>query len=275
MKLRFLHLMLGAALVPGVALAVNNNAYTDVVGPAGGATTHTVFSSSLNGTASDPTGQATEMVSWGPVTSVSWSMQSQVPSGSASGYADLSFSFVVDGPRSAGLVATSIPIDISGNYVFQGQSNNAGYDGANLLQVGGVGGYSFLASQGGGNCPNNFCSGSYSGQATFTPSGSSPGPLSGTVDLLANIGATTVCSGTNCTPFRSFASINSYIQIDPTWAAANPGYTLVVEAGIGNAPTAAVPETGSPVMMLLGLAVLIGLKRARRSRIAGKRFVIG
>ena len=55
--------------------------------------------------------------------------------------------------------------------------------------------------------------------------------------------------------------LDAYIQIDPTWAHDNPGYTLVMDSGIGASP---VPTPGSSGMMLAGLAALIGVRRSRR-----------
>jgi hypothetical protein len=55
--------------------------------------------------------------------------------------------------------------------------------------------------------------------------------------------------------------LDAYIQIDPTWAQANPGYTLVMDSTIGVSP---VPMPGSSRMMLAGLACLIGIQWVRR-----------
>ena len=54
--------------------------------------------------------------------------------------------------------------------------------------------------------------------------------------------------------------LNATLQLDPGWASANPGYTLVMDPGIGVSP---VPEPGAAAMMLAGLALLAGLRRSR------------
>ena len=55
--------------------------------------------------------------------------------------------------------------------------------------------------------------------------------------------------------------LDAYIQLDPTWAHDNPGYTLLMDASIGVTP---VPEPDSTGLMLAGLMALCGLRRIRR-----------
>jgi len=54
--------------------------------------------------------------------------------------------------------------------------------------------------------------------------------------------------------------LDAYIQIDPTWAASHPGYTLVMDPSIGVSP---VPAPGSAAMMFAGLALLVCMRRSR------------
>jgi len=56
--------------------------------------------------------------------------------------------------------------------------------------------------------------------------------------------------------------LDAYIQIDPAWASAHPGYTLVMDSTIGTSP---VPTPGSAAMMLAGLAMLIGARKSLRN----------
>jgi len=56
--------------------------------------------------------------------------------------------------------------------------------------------------------------------------------------------------------------LDAYIQIDPTWAASHPGYTLATDPRIG---VSAVPAPGSAAMVLAGLALLVCVRRPRSS----------
>jgi len=57
----------------------------------------------------------------------------------------------------------------------------------------------------------------------------------------------------------AYAVVDPFFEIDPTFAAAN-NYSLVLSAGIGNAPPASVPEPSSLVLVgaaLVGMRVLV------------------
>lgn len=56
------------------------------------------------------------------------------------------------------------------------------------------------------------------------------------------------------------AFIDPFIQIDPLWLSANPGYSLTFDAGVGNATVSAVPEPATTALLLFGAGVL-GLRR--------------
>ena len=57
--------------------------------------------------------------------------------------------------------------------------------------------------------------------------------------------------------------IDPYIEIDPIWALANPGYSISVSPGVGN--IASVPEAETYAMMLAGLG-LVGFMAKRRKQ---------
>ncbi len=61
---------------------------------------------------------------------------------------------------------------------------------------------------------------------------------------------------------RSF--IDPIFTIDPTFAAANPGYSLELSAGIGNM-IAPVPEPGTYPLMLAGFALLAFMARRKKN----------
>ena len=59
--------------------------------------------------------------------------------------------------------------------------------------------------------------------------------------------------------------IDPQIFIDPAWLALNPGYSIVVDAAVGNGPSvSAVPEPGSAALLLAGLLGSVGIARLRR-----------
>ena len=60
------------------------------------------------------------------------------------------------------------------------------------------------------------------------------------------------------------AYIDPCIEIDPTWALANPGYSISVSPGVGN--IASVPEAETYAMMLAGLG-LVGFMAKRRKQV--------
>ena len=63
-------------------------------------------------------------------------------------------------------------------------------------------------------------------------------------------------------PALASAEIDPYFQIDPAWAATHPGYSLVFDAGVENAP-AIVPEPAAALLMISGVIALA--VRRRRS----------
>ena len=61
------------------------------------------------------------------------------------------------------------------------------------------------------------------------------------------------------------ARADPYIAIDPTWLAANPGYSLSFSPGIVNAgPGSAAPEPAAWALMLTGFGLVGGAMRRRQ-----------
>lgn len=63
---------------------------------------------------------------------------------------------------------------------------------------------------------------------------------------------------------QSTAFIDPIISIDPDWLALHPGYSVVVDAGVGNGLVAAVPEPDTLWLLLSALPVMAWRKRVRR-----------
>jgi len=55
------------------------------------------------------------------------------------------------------------------------------------------------------------------------------------------------------------AALSEAMYIDPNWAATHPGYTLIIDAGVGNVP--AVPEPSRTVLTLAGLIAMAWIAR--------------
>jgi len=94
-------------------------------------------------------------------------------------------------------------------------------------------------------------------------SGSFFGTLMGATDAYGNgRGSVTVNAFASAAGSRpSWAFIDPAFTIDPTYLAANPGATLTLPPGVGNAVTP-VPEPQALALMLAGLAVLALRRRA-------------
>lgn len=60
--------------------------------------------------------------------------------------------------------------------------------------------------------------------------------------------------------------LDAYVYIDPAWAAANPGYTLVLDPGVGVGP---VPLPPSAWMLLAGLPLVLLRARSKRFEAPG------
>lgn len=63
---------------------------------------------------------------------------------------------------------------------------------------------------------------------------------------------------------QSTAFIDPIISIDPDWMALHPGYSVVVDAAVGNGLVAAVPEPETLWLLLSALPVVAWRKRTRR-----------
>jgi len=81
------------------------------------------------------------------------------------------------------------------------------------------------------------------------------------VELTAVSAASTITTGFAST-YTGMASIDPYIQIAPSFAAANPGYSLEFSPGVYNAPAAA-PEPAAYVPLAAGLLAIASCVRRR------------
>jgi hypothetical protein len=88
-----------------------------------------------------------------------------------------------------------------------------------------------------------------------------PTTYSGKITMTALVGLTDYIGSTSAQ-----AWIDPLISIDPTFLASNPGYSVVISAGIGNAP--AVPEPASWALMIGGFALAGAAIRQRKASIA-------
>lgn len=57
--------------------------------------------------------------------------------------------------------------------------------------------------------------------------------------------------------------VDPYFSIDSSWALAHPGYSIVMEAGVGNAPPSSVPTPASAWLFATALGALSGIARKR------------
>ena len=82
----------------------------------------------------------------------------------------------------------------------------------------------------------------------------------GTIDLEAQADF----YGTYFTAAAAYATVDPLVSIDPTFLAANPGYSLIFAPGVVNA-MAPVPEPGALTLMFSGLLALGVVLRGKRS----------
>jgi len=64
---------------------------------------------------------------------------------------------------------------------------------------------------------------------------------------------------------QSSAFIDPIISIEPEWLSSHPGYSVAVDAGVGNGQVAAIPEPAAMWLVLSALPVVLWRKRALRS----------
>lgn len=91
--------------------------------------------------------------------------------------------------------------------------------------------------------------------------------VSVTIDAIAQGGLTGALTGGGIfTTGTSTVFIDPYIYIDPTFLASNPGYSILVETGVGNsngAPSTSVPEPSTSALLFVGLGI-VWVRRTRQ-----------
>lgn len=221
----------------------NSNAFFTVGQSGVGIFTNVYCNDILNKSCNDTLAMGSAIASSGPMPSLTVSASTGVAAYYERADAGFQYGYSIAGPNSS----VAVPVNITGYYSQVATNNISNYANVRVDVLGSYSSFSFNTYNLSGNH-----SGSFSGQTIVTP-----GYLY-TVTLLAEAGARWGGSAT--------AFIDPYLQINPTWAAANPGYSLTVSDGIGNAaPPSAVPEPATFTLFGLGLIGLVG-RRYRTGR---------
>ena len=213
-----------------------------------------------------------------PIPSVTYTTAAFNPSGqiALSGGGIMTYRFTV-----VAQPFTTVPINFAGIYSSSTSPASAGYGSFTSFLVqtvdSSVSTYSSFQSNFQGACGASTCL-QYTtfNNTTYTSIQSDPSNVSGTFQGALNmltgasgsvIGLVQIAAtaGVNVffVPASATAFIDPYLQIAPSFLAANPGATLTVTPGVGNA-ISAVPELGTYGLMLAGLfGVAVAAKRRR------------
>lgn len=218
-----------------------------------------------------------------PVASVSYSATAFNPSGQVilNGGGLMTYRFEV-----AAQPFTNVPIDFSGLYsTYQGARGSLAATSVVVQTVNSsVSTYSTFQSYFYGDCGAPICL-QYTtfNNTTYTSTQSDvshvEGSFEGTLDMLTGadgkvIGMVQLNASANINIGFASASaaafIDPHLEIDAAFLAANPGATLTITPGVGNAisSVSAVPEPSTYALMLAGLAAVTvgGRRRGVRSR---------
>lgn len=255
-----------AAEVPQIALRYQQTGWGVPYGY-GGDNIDTQISLPLGQSASFQYGQFASSATPTPSLSLSASSYMNSDPSNATGLdsaisASLSYYFSVIGPTGLANSAVDVPIDISGQYSlaaksFPTASAPDAYSAVsvNVLPLASGAALSFAKTcEEGFTAPGQCGQGSFSGTGLLQFGGGFSGPYQ--VIMTANV--------ESHLGYGASAYVDPYIQIDPTWAASNPGYSLVFDPGVGNALP--VPEPSTLALSVLGLLSMMGLGLRRRDK---------
>lgn len=178
--------------------------------------------------------------------------------------ADLQYSFAVVGPSTSNVW---VPITLSGVSYSSMSGSNIGGNASAYLGLTAAGGFNDTGQTSipvYGSCMASDVAqcGPYPiGQSTFSTSVSVLANSEIAIGLFSHSTLQVYTSNYLGGGGSASSYIDPYIQIDPTWTATNPGYSLALSSGIGNSALSSIPEPDPVAIVSVGLLALAGLRR--------------